>query len=79
MTRIITDLICDNPRYLCHQCSKKPQQMETEKKKTDLPDEDWYVFIPDEEMRAFEHTLNNLEQAREKFRKLKDEMVRVEI
>ena len=52
--------------------------MEAEQKKTDLPDNDWYVFIPDEELRAFERSLNNLEQVRDEFRKLKEEMVRVE-
>ena len=52
--------------------------MEHENKKKELPDEDWYVFIPDEELRAFERSLNNLEQVRDEFRKLKDEMVSVE-
>ena len=52
--------------------------MKTEKKKTDLPDNDWYVFIPDEEMRAFERTLSNLEQVLDDFQKLKDELKRVE-
>ena len=52
--------------------------METENKKTDLPDNDWYVFIPDNEMRAFERTLNNLEQVRDDFKKLRDELKRVE-
>ena len=48
--------------------------METEKQKTDLPDDDWYVFIPDEERRAFERSLNNLEQVRDEFRKWKEEL-----
>jgi hypothetical protein len=56
----------------------KKQEMETENKKTDLPDNDWYVFIPDNEMRAFERTLNNLEQVRDDFKKLRDELKRVE-
>jgi len=52
--------------------------METENKKIELPHDDWYVFIPDEELRAFERSLNNLEQVRDEFRKWKDEMVSVE-
>ena len=30
--------------------------------------------FPDEELQTFEHALYNLEQAQDKFRKLKDEM-----
>ena len=52
--------------------------MKTENKKIVLPEDDWYVFIPDDEMRAFERTLNNLEQVRDDFKKLRDELKRVE-
>ena len=52
--------------------------METEKQKIDLKEDDWYVFIPDEEWFALDRTLFKLEQASNEFSKLKDEMVIIE-
>ena len=52
--------------------------METEDKKTKLPNDDWVVFIPDEEMRAIERASLKMWQARRELQKIRDEMKRVE-
>jgi len=48
--------------------------METETKKTDLPDDDWVVYVPDAEMRAIERALFNMEMVQMEFHKLAEEM-----
>jgi len=52
--------------------------MKTENKNMKAPDEDWVVFIPDEEMRAIERASFKMWQARREFQKIRDEMKRVE-
>ena len=48
--------------------------METENKNMKLPDDDWVVFIPDEEMRAIERARFKMWQARREFQKIRDEL-----
>jgi hypothetical protein len=54
--------------------------MENEDKKAGIqPDNnDWVVYLPDKEMRAFERTLSKMEQARDELRKVRESMERVE-
>ena len=52
--------------------------MGTENKKMKLPDDDWVVYIPDEEMRAIERTSFKMWQARQEFQKIRDEMMKIE-
>ena len=52
--------------------------MKTEIKNTKLPDDDWVVFIPDEEMRAIERACFKMWQARREFQKIRDGMKKVE-
>ena len=48
--------------------------MESEHHKTEAPDDDWVVYLPDAEMRAFERALLNMEMAQMEFRKLAEDM-----
>ena len=48
--------------------------MDTENKKTETPDDDWVVYLPDKELRAFERALYNMEKARREFHRLGEEM-----
>ena len=48
--------------------------MKTENKNTKLPDDDWVVYIPDEEMRAIERASLKMWQARKELQKIRDEM-----
>jgi len=48
--------------------------MENENNKPKLPDEDWVVYIPDEEMRAIERASLKMWQARKELQKIRDEM-----
>ena len=49
--------------------------METDKSKMKLPDEDWVVYIPDEEMRAIERASLKMWQARKEFQKIREELI----
>jgi hypothetical protein len=40
--------------------------------RTELPDDDYVVFIPDEDMRAIERTIRNMEQIRRERCRIKD-------
>ena len=51
--------------------------MDAENKKTDLPDDDWVVYIPDKVFWAFESALFKMEMAQKEFHKLADEMKQV--
>ena len=48
--------------------------MENENNKPKLPDDDWVVYIPDEEMRAIERASLKMWQARKELQKIRDEM-----
>jgi len=48
--------------------------MESEDKKTEAPDDDWVVYVPDAELRAFERALFNMEMAQREFRRLAEGM-----
>jgi hypothetical protein len=54
------------------------QTIEKENKKSEQPDDDWTVYIPDAEMRAFERMYANLETAREEFLKFRESLNRIE-
>jgi hypothetical protein len=42
--------------------------------KKDVPDDDWVVFIPDEEVRALERICNKMQQAQQELRKVAEAM-----
>ena len=52
--------------------------MEDKTEKTELPDDDWVVYLPDEEMRAFERAYFKMWLARQELQKVAEGMKRVE-
>ena len=48
--------------------------MEEKTRKIDLPDDDWFVFIPDEAMRAFNSAYFKMLEAQKELKKLREEL-----